>query len=125
MSAPTTEIYRGHAESVAGLARSLIVASCVHSGPEPFSLPMTAENARYLGRTLEWALALSAGHEALVRGVQAREESVEAFHRAAVAEAEKAMATYARAKRSFWQSLALHVGAMVWFTASLVFWWLA
>ena len=125
MSAPVLVSYLGKMDTVEALARSLIVASAVHSGPGPFNLPLTADAARHLGRSLEWAVMVSECHDASLKNLTEWHDTVVALKRAAEAEAEKAVATYERAKRAFWQAIVWNAAAMVWFMASLAFWWLA
>ena len=64
MTKVATVDYHYRSGTVEALARSLIVASTLHSGKGPFQLPMTSVQALALGRALEWAARMQATHAA-------------------------------------------------------------
>lgn len=122
---PPAITYRGKADTVENLARTLIVASAVHQGEEPFNLPLTPASARSLGRALEWAIKVEAEHDAARADVAAKRDLIEARlgeARVALASAE---AVLAEALRTNVRSLVLLIASAVLALAAGLFWWLA
>ena len=122
---PPAPTYRGKAYTVEDLARTLIVASVVHQGEEPFNLPLTPASARCLGRALEFAVKVEAEHDAAMAEVAAKRELSEAQlgeARVALARAETVLA---EARRTNVRSLGLLITSAVLALSGGLLWGLA
>ena len=129
MTKVATVDYHYRSGTVEALARSLIVASTLHSGKGPFQLPMTSVQALALGRALEWAARMQATHAAREAALAADVDLARALSREGREALAKAERTLTKAERGLRQQMLICAATMVVSLAGglagWAFWWLA
>jgi hypothetical protein len=112
MSDARTIDYKFRRDTVPELARSLIVASTLHSGPQPFPFPLTSQQALVMGRALEE-----------VEEVAAAETTAGAALDMATENQKRATESLRDARKILGKAQVLHGASLVWCLISITAWW--
>jgi hypothetical protein len=116
MTEARTIDYQFLRDTIPDLARSLIIASTLHSGPQPFHFPLTSQQALVMGRALE---GMADAEARLAEAVTTADAALDV----AIKNQRQATESVRDARKILGKAQVLHVASLIWCLISVAAWW--